>query len=379
MRFLHTSDWHVGLVSRFVADDVQAVLQAERLEAIGRLGRLAIEQGVADILVAGDIYDVPTPRERTLRAPIERMRQFPTLRWHLIPGNHDAHTAKGPWERLLRIGVPENVRLHLAPEPAPLGNGAWLLPGVLTRRHASGDPTADMDGAATPEGALRIGLAHGSARGFGADASSTHNLIAPDRPARAGLGYLALGDWHGAQSLGERVWYSGTPEIDQFDIGGRGGGEALVVELTGQGALPMVTVHRVGRFHWARVQAALHGLADIAALDRRLRTLHAEPADVLAHLTVEGALSLTEMQAFQTDIMEGAGSALRALRIDARALVPLPTQADLATIDYGGFIRGVADRLLAVSGNADAPDRVIAGAALQRLFVLHHKLGQGAR
>ena len=161
MRFVHTSDWHVGKSFSF-ADEAAQSLRDERLEAVTRIGRLALAQDAPTVLVAGDIYDVPTPVERTLWQPIERMRAFPALTWHLIPGNHDAHTAHGPWERLRRQKdkLPENIRLHLTPEPAEIAGGAaWLLPAVLTRRHAYGDPTADLDGQATPEGATRIGLA----------------------------------------------------------------------------------------------------------------------------------------------------------------------------------------------------------------------------
>ncbi len=250
MRVVHTSDWQIGKSFRF-ADDASELLRDERLEAISRLGQLARSQGAAAILVAGDIYDVETPSERTLRQPIERMRAFPDLEWHLIPGNHDPHTPRGPWERLRRQELPETIRLHLAPEPAAVAGGrAWLLPGVLTRRHAASDPTEAMDGAATPEGVTRIGLAHGSITSFGTDETSTHNRIAADRAERARLDYLALGDWHGAQNIGERCWYSGTPEIDDFSTGGAGGGEALVVSLEGHRAAPVVTRHRVGRFGW---------------------------------------------------------------------------------------------------------------------------------
>jgi DNA repair exonuclease SbcCD nuclease subunit len=135
------------------------------LEAIVRLGQLAQQHGTGTgtVLVAGDIYDVAAPSDRTLRQPIERMRQVPDVTWHLIPGNHDPHTPSGPWDRLARMGLPGNVRLHLTPEPADLGDGsAFLVPAVLTRRHAAGDPTEAIDRAVTPDGAIRIGLAHGS-------------------------------------------------------------------------------------------------------------------------------------------------------------------------------------------------------------------------
>jgi hypothetical protein len=46
--------------------------------------------------------------------------------------------------------------------------GAWLLPAPLEHRKTVSDPTAAMVDMATPPGALRIGLAHGSITEFGA-------------------------------------------------------------------------------------------------------------------------------------------------------------------------------------------------------------------
>ena len=371
MRLLHTSDWHIGKVFRFVDEAALAVLQNERLDAVTRLGHLALEQGASDVLVAGDVYDVEMPAERTLRQPVERMRQFASLHWHLIPGNHDPHAHGGPWERLLRAGLPDNVHLHLSPEPTPLAGGqGWLLPAPLNRRHAASDPTEAMNAAATPAGAARIGLAHGSVCAFGSDEASTHNLIAWDRAERAGLAYLALGDWHEAQARGERTWYSGTPEVDDFDVGGAGGGEALLVELDGPRPPPRVTRHRVGRFAWHRLDAALHDAADVEVLEARLRSLHSSPEAVLLHLIVQGALSLAEQAAFEERIGRGVGSALFALRLDDAGLLPRPTAADLGAFGPAGPVRVAADRLAARATDPADPAAALAAAALQRLYVL---------
>jgi DNA repair exonuclease SbcCD nuclease subunit len=117
MRFLHTSDWQIGEPFRFVDDETLAILRAERLEVIARIGRLAIDSQAPIVLVAGDVFDGAHPSLDTLLRPIERMRQFPLVEWHLIPGNHDAHSANSPWERLLLQPLPGNVVVHIAPEP----------------------------------------------------------------------------------------------------------------------------------------------------------------------------------------------------------------------------------------------------------------------
>ncbi|WP_419728163.1 metallophosphoesterase family protein [Lichenicola sp.] len=375
MRFVHTSDWQIGKSFRFADDDTLAVLQNERLEAIGRIGLLARTQGARVVLVAGDVWDNPGPSDKTLRQTLERMRRFPDLHWHLIPGNHDPNLPGGLWERLLRLGLPDTVHAHLSPQPVPLEGASdrevWLLPAVLDRRHAFGDPTAGMDEVATPEGALRIGLAHGSVRSFGSDPSAAHNLIAADRATRSGLAHLALGDWHGMVAAGERSWYSGTPEPDGFDRGGDGGGSALLVSL--EGAVPVATPHPVGRFVWRRESAMLTGRADIDALEERLRGIDRDdPSRVLAWLIVEGALGLEDHAIFRDRIEDGVGSALRALRIDASRLQPVATPDDLAVLGTAGALRDAADRLAALAGDGSeaASDPDIARAALQRLVYM---------
>ncbi len=379
MRLVHTSDWQIGKGFRFADDETLGVLQDQRLDAILRIGRLARAEGAAHVLVAGDVWDMAQPGERTLRQPIERMRQFPDLHWHLIPGNHDPHLPGGPWDRHLRGGVPDTIHLHLLPEPAPLGADAsgrpvWLLPAVLDRRHAFGDPTASMEGMATPDGAIRIGLAHGSVRGFGSDPDRAHNLIAADRAERSGLAYLALGDWHGLTEAGPRTWYSGTPETDGFDRGGDGGGSVLLVSDLGS-PRPTAAPHRVGRFRWHRERATLTGPDEIDALEHRLRGLDRDdPSAVLVWLTVEGALGPDDQARFQARIRDGAGSALRALRIDESGLEPAVAEADLAGLGAGGALREAGETLAALAAGVSA-QKEIAAAALQRLLLLARRDG----
>ena len=372
MRFMHTADWQIGKSFGLFTEETRQALRDERVEAITRIGALARQHEVATVLVAGDIYDVTSPADRTLRQPIERMRAVPAVTWHLIPGNHDAHTPDGPWARLLRTDLPANVALHLEPEPVAIGAGeAWLLPSVLTRRHADGDPTAPLDAMATPDGATRIGLAHGSITSFGSNPSTTHNLIARDRPERAGLGYLALGDYHGAQQHGARCWYAGTPEPDGFDLGGRGGGEVLLVAIDGPRALPAVTCLPSGRYRWHAETAVLDDAAAIAALETRLRGLDPEPSRLLVKLRVSGALSVIDRDLFDRTIPDGVGSAVRALRLDDDGLILQPSAADLAALSRAGSVGVAAERLQARADDPADPQQAIARAALQRLYLLH--------
>ena len=201
LTFLHTSDWHIGKpFGRFDAEQA-AILRRARLTAIDRLAEAARRGRALHVLVAGDVFDRPGLSDRDLRAPLAQMQAHADLAWHVIPGNHDPAVAGGIWERAVRDGLPGNVHLHLEARPVEIADRCWLLPAPLAARAMSQDPTAWMDTAATPEGALRIGLAHGSIQGFGSEHSASIE-IAPDRPRRAGLSYLALGDWNGVREIG---------------------------------------------------------------------------------------------------------------------------------------------------------------------------------
>ncbi len=107
VRFLLSSDWQIGKVFRFVDDATMGLLQEERLRAITRIGGLAGEHDIQHVLVAGDVYDMEALSSRSLNQPLERMRNFAGVQWHLLPGNHDPHRANGIWARLLRMAYPE--------------------------------------------------------------------------------------------------------------------------------------------------------------------------------------------------------------------------------------------------------------------------------
>jgi DNA repair exonuclease SbcCD nuclease subunit len=378
IKLIHTSDWQIGKVFRFVDNATMGLLQEARLRAVTRLGELAVEHGARHILAAGDVYDMEALSPRSLNQPLERMRNFPDVHWHLLPGNHDPHRPNGLWDQLLRKGVPDNVHVYVAPEPATLEEDiAVLLPAPLFHRRTLDDPTAWMDQADLADGLIRIGIAHGTVTGFGSEGSDVMNYIAPDRPDRAGLAYLALGDWHGQKRINERCWYSGTPETDAFDVAG--GGRALLVEIEGADARPSVTPLAAGYYNWTTLAERLNNRDDIDFLANKLRGLAEELDRVLVHLAVEGALSLADRQYFEEQIVEGVSAALCFMRVDDSRLFPQPSPEDLDRIDSGGFVRTAAETLKRQTEEGGEDERELAAEALQRLYIEHMKLQSGHR
>jgi DNA repair exonuclease SbcCD nuclease subunit len=366
LRFLHTADWQIGKPFRQFGER-EAILKRARLEAIEAIGRLAVAEGVRHVLVAGDVYDSEAPAPQTLREPLERMRGFPGVAWHLVPGNHDPHRPKGVWDRVAAAGVPENVHLHLVPQPVAIEDGAVLLPAVLTRKAESGDLTAWMDGAESPPGAIRLGLAHGSVVGFDSEGEAG-NPVDPRRPESAGLSYLALGDWHRTLRIGPACWYAGTPEPDR--AGSQEVGRALLVTLAGAGAPAVVEEREVGGFRWTTREEVLGDAEALADLEARLRALPRLASTVL-RLRLSGALPIAARAELDRRLA-GLAAALFRLDVDDGALSVRPTAADLEAIDFGGVLRQAADRLRGLAEDAAAPadQRRRAENALVELYLM---------
>jgi len=380
LRLLHTADLQIGRRFDFAPSDRAALFAEARLEAIDRLAHAARAIGAPRILVAGDLFESEHLSSLTLDRTLAAMRQNEDLVWHLLPGNHDPDRPAGVWDRLARAGLPKNVVVHREASPVALETSgdelpAWLLPAPLAHKRQPGDPTAWMDDAATPEGALRIGLAHGSVSAFGAEEGTATNPIAPDRAERAGLAYLALGDWHGRKRIGPRTWYPGTPEPDRFRVDGESdgtlcvGGVALAVTISAGADPPAVQPVATGRFLWRR--AAPHFI-DSADVDRFVDAASAWPRleDTVLRLAPQGAVPLRGWERMQEAIERDLAARLRWLDLDRSALSLRPEDVELAAIDLEGVVRIAADRLAARARDPADPKAETARRALLELWLM---------
>lgn len=370
IRFIHSADWQIGRSFAGMADDTAARLRAARVEVVDRIGQIAAAEQASFVLVAGDVYDSEDLSSTTLLAPLERMRRYPQVRWYLLPGNHDPHRPDRIWDRLLRLGLPENIRPVLTAEPVQDPAGAWLLPAPLTRRASSADPTEALDRMPTPAGGVRIGLAHGSIRSFGEAEADLRAAIAPDRAERAGLSYLALGDWHRCRQIDQRTWYSGTPEPDRFGSAGElVDGCVVSVSVDGPAALPKAAPVASAQYQWAALTGELYQTDDIRALDTKIRAIADHPARLLVRLHAGGSLGLEDFAAFEVAIDQGLRAALLDLEINLDALRVSPSALDFEAIDRSGTaLRQVAEQLGDRAASSNQAEAATAARALNMLY-----------
>lgn len=361
MKIIHSADWQLGKPFRRFEPEVRAALTEARFDAIDAIGRTAAENDSHHVIVAGDIFDTEGPEDRTIIQAVSRMNRH-ACHWWLLAGNHDFARNGGLWDRV-RQRAGEKITVLAEPEPREIEPGAWLLPAPLVHRHNLDDPTELFDSMETRDARVRIGIAHGSIRGFGAQ-GETGNQIAPDRARRSRLDYLALGDWHGALQVDERTWYAGTPEPDRFHRDDPGC--ALLVELSA-GTAPAVTPIRTGRFQWLIRDWTVN---DAQGFEAACNTLLSaiDPPSMLVQLSVAGITSLTDRIAILGHLDNDLRHRLRYLDVRADDLAGRPGDDDLAMLAVEGVLGAAAGRLNACI-EAGGPDAVIARRALERLFV----------
>lgn len=365
-RFIHTSDWQIGKPFRNFEERVAGRLEGARLAVIDRIADLARKHDARHVMVAGDIYDAQSVPLRTLMQPVHRMEQARDLTWWLIPGNHDPARAKGVWERLRAEGVPGNVRILDTPDTIEMEPGVFLLPAPLTARSVTGDPTAWMDAAVTPAGAVRIGLAHGSIKGFGSAQESAVS-IDPDRAAKARLDYLALGDWHGSAKINARTWYAGTPEPDRFPDNAPG--SVLAVSLEGGGAAPDVRAVASNAFVWAKRDFEVSGAGDLAGVGRELAALSEDTGNLVLRLRFVGRVRLDEIADVERWCSEFEAR-VQYLEVDTSALLSRADGGDLDLFSVSEELGDAARFLGNLAGEDGDARQPAAAAALARLAVL---------
>jgi DNA repair exonuclease SbcCD nuclease subunit len=361
---LHTADWQLGKAFGTVGGEAQARLRAARFEAVERVGGLARERGADAVVVAGDVFDSGTAADPTLRRALIAMESF-SGPWVLLPGNHDPAAPEGVWERLRRLGLPDNVIVADRAKPVQLADGRLVvLPAPLGRNNETADLTVWFDAAAAAPGAVRVGLAHGSIPSrLPADADA-RNPIADDRAARAGLDYLALGDWHGTLCIDARTWYSGTPEADRAKDNDPG--NALLVRIDRPGAMPVVEPVAVGRYRWHAIRRTVHRREDATVLADDLRALGSPLDRHVVELVLEGSVDFAARAAL-TAALDDLAARLCDLRVDEAGLAVLHSEDDLQQIPATGFVGSALARLREVAMGSD-PQAAIARRALQILY-----------
>lgn len=311
MRFLHTSDWHLGRsFHRVGLLDAQAAF-------LDHLVETALTHEVDAVLVAGDVYDRAVPPlaavelfDRALHRLAEA--RVPTV---MISGNHDSARRLG-----VGAGLIDHAGIHLRTDPArcatpvvlPDAHGdvafyglPYLEPALVREEFKTPKAgheavlTAALDRvrsdlAGRPPGTRSVVLAHAFVAGGTASDSerdiTVGGVSAVPTGVFDGVDYVALGHLHGSQALTERVRYSGSPLAYSFSETDHRK-TMWLVDLGPGGEIDAARIDCPVPRPLARVRGALADLLDDPALTRHEQawieatlTDPVRPADPMARL-----------------------------------------------------------------------------------------------
>ena len=373
VRFLHTADLQIGMPFRWAEERARQKLRDYREQSIETLGDLAERHEVDFVLVAGDFFDANTVGDDVIMRACRRLGTI-SVPVYILPGNHDF--AGGPdsvYQRETFVeNKPPSVRVLDRGRAYPLQEEqSVILAAPLRSPRATGDTTSHMRpdlGREEAPDAVRIGLAHGGVVDF--SEGEAMNRIDPERAEKADLDYLALGDWHGLKQVGERTWYSGTPEPTGFLQNDPG--HVLLVEVEAPGALPRVETLDTAQTRWLQREADLDGAAAIDRLEDWFEAL-GRPLDTLVRLEIRGQLGLEEHERLER-LLEDMENTLLALRRRGPGIVPRPRPEELEALATDGYV-GLAVERLRERAEGPGEESETAGRALELLYRLQQESG----
>ncbi|MEW6218521.1 MAG: exonuclease SbcCD subunit D [Thermodesulfobacteriota bacterium] len=226
MRILHLADLHLGKILH----DVH--LTPDQDDLLGQVARLAEDEGVDVVVIAGDVYDRSVPPVEATEvldhflSTLILEQGTPVV---LIPGNHDSAERLAFGSRLLR-----ERGLHIAAEPASLRpitladryGPVVLLPipyiePLTLRRHLGDTAIPDFTAAyrhvlaGAPAAGRTVCIAHCYTAG-GQESESERPLVMGgsqlvDAGVFAPFALTLLGHLHRPQQVAASAWYAGAP------------------------------------------------------------------------------------------------------------------------------------------------------------------------
>jgi DNA repair exonuclease SbcCD nuclease subunit len=255
MKFLHAADLHID--SPLVGLENYPGAPTDRLreatfDAFGNLVRLAIEERVDFVLLAGDLFDGDWRDMQTGLKTNLLLRQLTEsgIRVFIIRGNHDAAS-----QIEKELDWPEGVHEFRSDTPTTVlideldvAIHGWSFP----KREVFDNPLVNFP--KRVEGRLNIGLLH-----TGLEGSSEHARYAPtsvDRLAALGYDYWALGHIHHREIVSKSPYivFSGNTQGRHIRETGEKG--VYLVEASG-GVIESVTFHPTDILRWHLVEISM--------------------------------------------------------------------------------------------------------------------------
>ncbi|MDT5350475.1 MAG: hypothetical protein QOH91_3762 [Mycobacterium sp.] len=377
MRFLHTADWQLGMTRHFLAGDAQPRYSAARRDAVAGLGALAAEVGAEFVVVAGDVFEHNQLAPQVIGQSLEAMRAI-GIPVYLLPGNHDPLDASSVYTgTLFTAECPDNVVVLDRAGIHQVRPGVEIVAAPWRSKSPTTDLVAEVLDGLPADPVTRLLVAHGGVDVLDPDRDkpSVIRLAGVDAAlSRGAIHYVALGDKHSVTQVGDsgRVWYSGAPEVTNFDDIESDPGHVLVVDIDENDPRRAATVktRHVGRWRFLTLHRQVDTNRDIADLDMNLDQL-SEKDRTVVRLALTGSLTVTDRAALDA-CLDKYARLFASLGLWERhtELAVIPADGEFTDLGIGGFAAAAVAELVASARTGDAESATDAQAALALLLRL---------
>lgn len=377
MRFLHTADWQLGMTRHFLAGDAQPRYSAARRDAVSGLGALAAEVGAEFVVVSGDVFEHNQLPPKVIGQSLEAMRAI-GIPVYLLPGNHDPLDASSVYTSALFTSErPDNVVVLDRAGVHQVRPGLEIVAAPWRSKVPTTDLVADVLDDLPAAAGTRILVAHGGVDVLDPDRDKPSLIrlaTVDDALSRGAVHYVALGDKHSLTRVGDsgRVWYSGSPEVTNFDDVEADPGHVLIVdvdEADPQRAVS-VTPRHVGSWRFVTLRRQVDSSRDIADLDLNL-DLMTEKDRTVVRLALTGSLTVTDRAALDACLDKYARLFGHLRTWDSHTdLAVIPADGEFSDLGIGGFAAAAVEELVATAREEDPATAVDAQAALALLLRL---------
>lgn len=376
MKFLHSADWQLGMTRHFLEDDAQARYSAARRDAILAIGALAKESGAEFVVVAGDVFDANQLAPKVISQSLDAIRAI-EVPVYLLPGNHDPLDASSVYtSTLFRAECPDNVIVLDRPGVWEVRPGLEIVAAPWRSKKPTTDLTAEVLADLPADGTARVLLAHGAVDVLDPDRDNPAQISMAGITAAIAAGtvhYVALGDKHSRTSVGDssRVWYSGSPEVTNYDHKEADSSHVLVVDMDLDDVSHPVSVESrdVGTWRFLALRREVDNSRDIEDLNRHLDSLPDKDRTVVK-VGVVGTLTVTDRAALD-GLIDRHARRFAGLRLWERNtdIAVMPSDEEFDDLGVGGFAAEAVAELVQTA-RSDAADAGAARGALALLLRL---------
>jgi len=354
-RFLHTSDWQLGMTRHFLSDGAQERYSQARFDAIRTMGRIAKEQNCQFMLVCGDAFESNLVDRKTVARAMEALKEV-SVPVFILPGNHDPLNAASVYRSSTFIErKPSQVQVVENSAPINIAEGVELVGAPWMSKRPVDNPIKEAINVLVPANKItRICMGHGAVDTLTPDKESAGiiSVVELDRAIGEGkIHFVALGDRHSLTKVGggDRIWYSGTPEATDFRE--TQSGYVHIVEI-GDGSVATKSI-QIG--HWRfleRERVDLNTGDDLEGLRKSLEEIENKERTVV-RLNLIGSLSLALNRALQNHLL-AARDVFGAFEVRDGGLLVLPDDTDFDNLGFSGFADRTVQRLRSkIGGSGD--------------------------